>query len=298
MKKMQKRVLRKIKSTKGASLSIAILLFMVCAVLGGIILASATAAGGRVRNLSDSDKRYYNITSAAQLLAEELSRKQVVIERKKTYYAVTDAAGQDLQTAIPAGITVPPATYTVKTVESKDQGDAVANYSFLAREANYLLFGQDLTKSAEVKWNASFSDVTLEDEDSLSFDADNGNAFLDHPAVHPANTFEFVMKLYGNTDQFLCQAKFRYFLQKDGTLVLETWNINPDGTEVSEDKYVLRVVMKPDFTEQQIDEDKNMVPVAANAQGDGEGVAFLTEKIITKTATVSWQLSSIKKMEK
>ncbi|NLC32861.1 MAG: hypothetical protein GX781_06145 [Clostridiales bacterium] len=55
---MKKRIMNKLRSRTGASISFALLLFLVCAVLCSVILTAATAASGRmsslaVRQLSD-----------------------------------------------------------------------------------------------------------------------------------------------------------------------------------------------------------------------------------------------------
>ena len=68
-----------IRSRSGASLSMALLLFLVCAVIGAVVLTAGTAAAGRVSRLAEMDQRYYSVSSAAQLLAEELSGKTVTV---------------------------------------------------------------------------------------------------------------------------------------------------------------------------------------------------------------------------
>lgn len=61
---------RKLKSENGASLSFALLLFLVCAVVGSVILTSGTAASGRLSRLRDMDARYYSVNSAAYLIRD------------------------------------------------------------------------------------------------------------------------------------------------------------------------------------------------------------------------------------
>lgn len=74
---------RKLKSNTGLSISIALLLFLVCAVIGSIVLAAATASAGRLSKLAESDRRYYNVVSAAEFLADELSGQSVTIVRTR-----------------------------------------------------------------------------------------------------------------------------------------------------------------------------------------------------------------------
>lgn len=83
---------RKLKSRKGASITFALLAFLVCAVLGAVVIAAASAAGGRVKDLAEMDQRYYAVTSAAQLFREELDKQTFTIERvedSRTYLPIT-----------------------------------------------------------------------------------------------------------------------------------------------------------------------------------------------------------------
>ena len=61
---------QKLISSKGASITFALLLFLVCAVVGSVVLAAGTAASGRFSKLAESDARYYSVTSAVDLLRD------------------------------------------------------------------------------------------------------------------------------------------------------------------------------------------------------------------------------------
>ena len=82
---------RKLASRRGASITFALLLFLVCTVIGVIVLVAATAAAGRISKLAEADARYYAVNSAAQLLREEIESQSVVVTRVKTeaYTATT-----------------------------------------------------------------------------------------------------------------------------------------------------------------------------------------------------------------
>lgn len=60
----------RMKSRRGASITFALLLFLVCAVVSSVIIVAASAAGGRMSQMRDSDRRYYAVTSAAELLSD------------------------------------------------------------------------------------------------------------------------------------------------------------------------------------------------------------------------------------
>ena len=72
---------RKLASRRGASITFALLLFLVCTVIGVIVLVAGTAAGGRMSKLAESDARYYAVDSAAQLLRKEIEASRVTVKR-------------------------------------------------------------------------------------------------------------------------------------------------------------------------------------------------------------------------
>ena len=77
-----KRAGKKLRSDRGASLMMALLLFLVCAVIGTAVLTAGTAASGRMSNIAVMDQRYYSVNSAVNLLID-LFRDQVITIRKE-----------------------------------------------------------------------------------------------------------------------------------------------------------------------------------------------------------------------
>ncbi len=88
-KTMREKLAAKLRSGRGASITFALLLFLVCAVIGSVVLAAGTAAAGRISQLAQADGRYYAVTSAAKLFREELDGKSYTIERTKTTIMTT-----------------------------------------------------------------------------------------------------------------------------------------------------------------------------------------------------------------
>lgn len=70
---------RKLRSRTGASITFALLLFLICAVLSSVILAAATSASGRMSQMAETDQRYYAVTSASELLKDMLHEQKVSI---------------------------------------------------------------------------------------------------------------------------------------------------------------------------------------------------------------------------
>lgn len=62
---------KKLQAQSGASLSLALLFFVLCAVAGSIVLSAASAALGRTQNVAQKDQRSYAVESAARLLSGE-----------------------------------------------------------------------------------------------------------------------------------------------------------------------------------------------------------------------------------
>lgn len=85
----------KLGSRRGASITYALLIFLVCAVVSSVVIVAGTTAAGRMANLAQFDQRYYAVTSAAELLKGLIQGKTLVV------------------TKTPALSAEDPATYTV-----------------------------------------------------------------------------------------------------------------------------------------------------------------------------------------
>ena len=76
---MKNLITKKLKSSSGASLSFALLFFIMCATIGSIILVAATTASGRLKNLQEDDQTYFATSSAAELVEDMMSEAEVSI---------------------------------------------------------------------------------------------------------------------------------------------------------------------------------------------------------------------------
>ena len=73
------RIRKKLASDRGASITFALLLFLVCAVLCSVIITAASTASGRMASLAETDQRYYTVTSAAELLRSLIDGQTVSV---------------------------------------------------------------------------------------------------------------------------------------------------------------------------------------------------------------------------
>lgn len=74
---------KKLSSRRGASLTFALLIFLVCAVVGSVVLTAGTAAAGRMSKITEMDQRYYSVNSASKLLIDMIDGKTVTIIETK-----------------------------------------------------------------------------------------------------------------------------------------------------------------------------------------------------------------------
>lgn len=89
---MAEHVYMRLRSERGASLSFAILAFLVCAGVAAVILAAATASMGQFAELGKMDQRYYAVTSAANLFRDSLGADDEV---ELTFVQVREGTGYE-----------------------------------------------------------------------------------------------------------------------------------------------------------------------------------------------------------
>lgn len=68
MRYLRKHITERLRSERGASITVVLLLFLVCLAVSSIVLAAATTTSGRLAELVSMDRRYYDVTSAQDLL--------------------------------------------------------------------------------------------------------------------------------------------------------------------------------------------------------------------------------------
>lgn len=64
---------RKLKSNRGASLIVAMLALLICAMVGAVVVASASAGIQHVEDRHEEQQEYFSLSSAAKLLTEGMS---------------------------------------------------------------------------------------------------------------------------------------------------------------------------------------------------------------------------------
>ena len=92
---MKSRVRQKLNSRRGASFLLALLFFLICALVSSTVLMAAAANAGRSRSEREEHQRYLTLSSAVRLLCDELTDCQY---RGQYYYWVKDITWENPET--------------------------------------------------------------------------------------------------------------------------------------------------------------------------------------------------------
>ena len=74
---------KKLHNEKGASVVLALIFFLVCLMVGGVVLTAASANAGRFSHLRADEQDYFLLSSAASLLHDDLSGARYDIVKKQ-----------------------------------------------------------------------------------------------------------------------------------------------------------------------------------------------------------------------
>lgn len=190
---MRANIKNKIRSPRGASITFALMLFLVCALVSSVVIVAGTAASGRMSTIAETDQRYYAVNSATEMLKGLLDNKTSVVTRETmtqtTIVYYDDPSAGDARvpqptatpTAPPSGVPISntativtetvngpyllnPETYDVEATIGEVQLNSIER-DILARAAYYL------TKDPAVGYKKAFtlemyvpSGVTLGDD--------------------------------------------------------------------------------------------------------------------------------------
>ena len=273
----------KLKSPRGASITFALLLFLVCAVVGSIVLAAGSAASGRLSKLAESDGRYYAVTSAAELLRDSVAdhsyvltmEKQTVLKTQSVFtrpVGGTDWIGPSAEpTPVPDGD--PTYSYVLQSGAAASELSSRDGISMLANSSLDLIVGRTVMfdeADPSVPWTAASSAPAAWTE------ADG--------------TREFTLKLTEvsgvDTDGAKVQVESVLLPNGDLTLTVE----NTEGAP-----YTLRLFFRAD---KRTTNGGSTLPISTTRETQSETQYTVTElekKIETRTVTVTWKYIGMEK---
>lgn len=267
VRSVSRRASRKIGSRSGASLTVALLFFIVCAVIGSVVLAAGTAAAGRYNRMSESDLRYYSVTSAAELFRDAFDGASTTVERSRISFHYSDTPYTvETDGSVTAGASSDGGEFNVSYLASIDGQSVQRTLDLLHDEAINVVFGPDA--------------VNVENESCWNYSGGG--------AGYPY-TVEFkLVPSVGGVDSEPYEVKVTAVLDSSNKLTVTFENAN--DTE----KYTLKVVCTPQINEEltsasEITGHSVIESVAGESYTERDTVK-VTEKKIT---TVRWSVGDI-----
>ena len=270
-----RRLRKVIRDERGASLSIALLLFLVCTVVASVVLIAGTTASGRVAELASMDQRYYSVTSAVEFFRDELKANAespttkcltvtetlTFTENGDKYEVKSDVVGNS------TGMAGNSATATLSSLlayyysfEEKGPVDQDQTVAWSQKEFNSFddWFNRLLEWEAQPVWSkyayASTTDTT--------------------PVSHKEFTLTFTPS---NNASIATKVKVKF--ANDGSANLTFWNDEPTNKRDFEinPTYTVHATLVPTFG----------APQTSQSLGSGGTT------VETKTVTMTWELADI-----
>lgn len=205
---------KKIRSQRGASITFALLLFLVCAVLSSVVIVAATSASGRMSRLAETDQRYYAVTSAAELLRDVMKEKTVsIVKVTKSYSTVTYRDG------------VPE-----ETVQNQN-GAAAAEPT----TEEYIIANFEKTRASDIQESDLREEYMVKnwnDLESLSMENTAGLAYLNTKSAEKELVFTSDYKV-GKTNEDPLQVTVRAYFAPDGGIRFTDQELNGLSLELN-----------------------------------------------------------------
>lgn len=254
---------RKLRSERGASITFALLLFLVCAMVSSVVIVAATTASGRMSSLADVDRRYYAVSSAAELLGATLNGRSVKVVEEQTQTTTTTYGSGEAAPDIDKG------TMT-KTYYDRET-EVTTNYSILTDAVGKLVAGDQLFEGEGDGDDLTLpSTETFPKKTTLSLTASGGDESI-------------------AGDLGLLSVNIYEELAQDGTL---TFYVSKPLADDSTLGYTLRMLFEPERTEDIVSHTEHGSPVLTGTDG---GYTITDVETITKTIVYKWTLIGVKK---
>lgn len=253
----------KLNSCSGATMMLALVFFLLCTILAGILLVSSSAGAGRIIGIAENDARYYAVSSAAELLRDGLENKPVTITLTKNTTTTT----------------VTP--YTVKNDGTTEKGTPAST----PRDTYAAMFSAEgLPEEAAVRGESLLTDLALDlVAGTGSVDA---NAAWTYEGLKDPQTHE--LELAPDFDDDLAVG-VTAVLETDGGLQL---TVSSAGT----DSFNLRLTFSAELrSESSRNTDQGTPSVVKNSE------TSYTETLVsvsteTRVYTVCWKLTGVERI--
>ena len=269
----------KIRSESGASITFALLIFLVCAVVSAAVIVAASAAAGRISKTTEIDQRYYTVTSAAELLIDMLDDGEGVAKTYTQEITTTTHYSKDNKIIEDAD--------NPKTREGKIKGSNDSSSSDSGKEIQNFLAQTLADDYVSDHWP---EDVTDETDDA----DDSDNTSKPEPVSWPVppKTLKLDVKAQDSEETANVpdmSAEIILYLSEDGSIKAYVRN---DITNSSDNGlYTLCLTFYPDIVEAI---DDGPVQKGTPQDFDDEGSFTVTDKSIREyTLEYKWRFADI-----
>ena len=280
---MAARLRKRLGSDRGASLSFALLAFLVCAGVAAVVIAAATASAGQFAELAKMDQRYYAVTSAANLFRdttlgtdgeEEITFVQVV---EGTGFERVDIDGDDDIEGLTED--VEDITWNTQYVLQDPIPTSSDGFNFLPAVTCFALYGLTSVPAA---------DVAVEDPaySETHFPSSAWNMSTKGHPDYVSFGYEIVPTLpdaEASSADLTVEVEAR--LRTDWTLELLFYNKTDNET----DRFYLYLLLEG-MLEEETETSEALGDTVVDDSGVVRNAVTLTK---TRTSSVTWQLRQI-----
>ena len=279
------KVLRKLQSNNGATLMLALLFFIVCAVTGSMILTSAGVSAGRLENMKRRDQNYFAVRSAIKMCEQQMREMNVAFTDQLVVTEIeVDSDNEDTDSTSSES-----RVYSIKyeQFDSEDEypicawikDDLVSNYKEKKKAAN------EHKDAFDLKW---FKGVV---QDNVSHTED-ASTLQKHQPV------DFYTRLKDKNEEMAKQmadlnVEIDVELTSVGVLTYKVYNAETINGKPNKEKYIMTLTVDIDVPcKRSVD-----VDVETEETGEGENKKTKTTTITTYTNeyTFDFRIRDIKK---
>ncbi|MCR5294088.1 MAG: hypothetical protein K6E30_02780 [Lachnospiraceae bacterium] len=263
---------RKIRSEKGASITFALFLFLVCSMVSIVVLVAATAAGGRLSGISEMDQRYYSVTSAAELFRDAIDGKSVTVTKTKTTKTT-----ESYERTIKNGKVVAPA------VTPTPAPTTISNVSYSSKIDGKIISAGTRTSILQ---DAAIALTNYNMEDNYNVD------FGVNPA--PENSYKVSVNADSAAVEGILSVGVRETINSDGSLVF----IFQNAEEGASRHYKVRLTLEADVKESTArnSESEPLTYTLKDGETDVYTVSQKTTLTETRTTVITWRAVGIEKV--
>jgi hypothetical protein len=139
---MRNQAESKLRSQRGVTLLIAMLLFLACTMATSVVLAASTTSSGRLAELAEADQRYYSVSSAVEFFQDMMGEgRETITQSRKVTHTETKADDGSI-------VSSDEQDYAESDITFRSEGFANAD-NLCASLSSLLVYGKKLSEASK-----------------------------------------------------------------------------------------------------------------------------------------------------